>query len=282
MWQRRAGTAIVWLFALAGCTAAPPIAPPGTGVSSSATASGQPSATPSVAAVAVLDVGDCTGSVDLTGVSISNLPTVPCSQVHSYEVHARIPIVGEAYPGADALGEDAKTQCSPSFVDYVGVQPQYSRYASAYLVPDETAWAVPEDRVITCLVGSSDGGLTGSAKGDYLVFPERGVCTGPQDVAALDVTVVDCASAHHYEVFADQQVTSKKAPTDKEVDKLFTDVCVAGFKKFVGIDVGKSTYEITYFIAGSDVWTKVADHRIVCSAGSPDGGIKGSLKGVKK
>jgi len=39
---------------------------------------------------------------------------------------------------------------------------------------------------------------------------------------------------------------------------------------------------VTYFIAGADVWKKVADHRIVCSAGSLEGGIKGSLEGVKK
>lgn len=281
MWQRRAVTAIIWLFALAGCTTAPPIAPSDGGLDSPAVSSATPG-TPSAAPVAVLQVGDCTGPVDLTGASISSLPSVPCARAHSYEVHARIPIVSEAYPGADALGEDAKTQCSPSFVDYVGVEPQYSRYASAYLVPDETAWAVPENRVITCLVGSSDGELVGSAKGDYLVFPEKGECTGPQDVAALDVAILDCASAHNYEVFADKVVKSAKGPTDKEVDKLFTDVCVAGFKKYVGIDVGKSKYEISYFIASSDVWTKVADHRIVCSAGSPDGGIKGTLKGVRK
>ena len=144
-------------------------------------------------------VGNCTGPVDLTGASISSLTSQPCAQAHYYEVHARIPLTGDVYPGAEVLGEQAKTQCSPSFVEYVGVEPQYSRYTSAYLVPDEAAWAVAENRVITCLAGSAEGGLLGSAKGDVMVFPDKGECTGKQDVAALEVAILDCSSAHNYE-----------------------------------------------------------------------------------
>lgn len=282
MGQRWIGAALVALFAFAGCSAGQPSATPvpETGVAETSVAAA--SETPSAAPVAALEVGNCTGPVDLTGASISSLTSQPCAQAHYYEVHARIPLTGDVYPGAEVLGEQAKTQCSPSFVEYVGVEPQYSRYTSAYLVPDEAAWAVAENRVITCLAGSAEGGLLGSAKGDVMVFPDKGECTGKQDVAALEVAILDCSSAHNYEVFATQIVKSKKAPTDKQLDKLYSDVCVAGFTKFVGVSVGKSKYEISYFIASSEVWTKVADHRIVCSAGLPAGGIKGSLKGVKK
>jgi hypothetical protein len=238
--------------------------------------------TPSPEPVTVLTVGDCTGPLDLSGAAITSLPAVPCDQPHYYEVHATFPLTGDLFPGTEVLADQAAAQCAPAFVDYVGVEPEYGRYASAYIAPDEAAWAAPENRVITCLVGSAEGGLVGSAKGDSLVFPRTGQCTGPQNVPALELEIIDCTDAHSYEVFAAKKVDSATAPTKTELDKLFSSVCQAGFKEFVGIDVGKSKYEVAYFIAGSDVWKKVADHRIVCSAGSPDGGIKGSLKGVKK
>lgn len=240
------------------------------------------SETPSPEPVAALTVGDCTGPIDLTGGSISSITAVSCALPHAYEVHTTVPLAGEVYPGATLLADQAETTCSPSFVDYIGAEPEYSRYGSAYLVPDEAAWDVPANRTITCLAGDPDGGLVGSAKGDSTIFPAVGECTGPQDVPALEVEIMDCASTHSYEVFAEKEVTGKKAPTKAEVDKLFNSVCVAGFKKFVGVDAGKSKYEVTYFIAGEAVWDKVGDHRIVCSAGSPDGKIKGSLKGTKK
>jgi len=240
-----------------------------------------PTPTPS-GPVAVLNVGDCTGDIDLSGASMTSVPSVPCTEPHYYEVHASVPVTGELYPGLDALATQAKTVCSASFTAFVGVEAAYSRFSSAYLAPDEASWAAPANRVITCLLGSADGGLVGSAKGDTLIFPSKGQCTGPQDVAAQAVKVIDCASKHYYEVFATKEVAGKKAPTESERQKLFTATCQDGFKAFVGIDVGKSKYEVTYFLAAADVWSKVADHRIVCSAGSPKGGITGSLKGVKK
>ena len=175
-----------------------------------ASASPTPSATP----VTVLKVGDCTGPVDLTGASISSLPAVPCDQPHYYEVHGVFPVSGDVYPGASTLGDQAVASCAPSFVAYVGVEPEYGRYASAYIAPDVAAWAVPENRAITCLAGSAEGGLTGSAKGDVLVFPKKGQCTGPQNVPALDVKIIDCAASHAYEVFKTLDVDSADAPDE--------------------------------------------------------------------
>lgn len=279
-------TNLAWLgvalaLGLVACTpaGAGPVGSPGrvTSAVTSAAAS-----TPTPEPVAVLKVGDCTGPIDLSGASITSLPAIPCDQAHFYEVHATFPLTGDVFPGTEILADQAAAQCAPSFVDYVGVEPEYGRYASAYIAPDEAAWAVPDNRVITCLVGSADGGLVGSAKNDYLVFPKTGQCTGPQNVPALEVEIIDCAEAHSYEVFAAKKIDSATSPTQPELDKLFASVCQAGFTDFVGIDVGKSKYEVTYFIAGADAWKKVADHRLVCSAGSPDGGIKGSLKDVRK
>ncbi|MFT4109985.1 septum formation family protein [Propionicimonas sp.] len=278
MQPRRSGArlalALLATLLLAGCT--------GSGTAPSTGGSPATSATPSASALSHLAVGDCTGDLDLSGAAISDVPTVPCTGDHHWEVHAVVAVAGDTYPGADALTSRADTACAASFVEYVGVEPAYSRFTSAYLTGDENAWAAPENRVITCLVGSPDNELTASARGDTLVFPTKGQCTGPQDVAAQAVRVIDCSRRHYYEVYAAKQVTSKKAPTAEEEQKLYTSVCLAGFKSFVGLEAGASTYEIAYFLAGEDIWTKVADHRIVCSAGSPKGGIKGSLKSAKK
>ncbi len=264
------GVVVAGLLALAGCT-------PGTPQSSVANSPSGSAATSSL-----LRVGDCTGPVDLTGAAISGLTAIDCAQPHYYEVHASVPIDGDDYPGAPVLGEQAKAACGPSFIDYVGVEPAYSKYSSAYLVPDAATWADPANRMITCLLGSASGGLTGSAAGDTLVFPELGDCTGPQNVPVLEIQTIACDQPHSYEVFAEKAVTGAKAPSQTETDKLFTSVCLEGFKDFVGVTAAKSTYEVTYYLTGAQLWDKVADHRIVCSAGSPDGGITGTLKGAKK
>jgi hypothetical protein len=283
MSSRLAGLGLALALLAAGCAPGTPTPAPGTPSAVASTPSITPGpTTPSVPPVAALAVGECTGDVDLSGASMTGVPSVPCTQPHYYEVHGVVPVPGDAYPGAEALSAQAKTACTASFTGYVGVEAAYSRYTSAYLGPDEAAWAAPTNRVITCLVGSADGGLVGSAKGDTLIFPKTGQCTGPQDVAAQALRLLDCAAAHYYEVFATEDVPGKDAPTTGEEQKLFATVCQEGFKKFVGVDVGKSAYEATYFLAAADIWARVADHRIVCSAGSPNGGIKGSLKGVKK
>lgn len=284
MRRRLAGLVLAAGLAVSACTAPAPSVTPAPSVSTATGTSGPatPTASPTAPGAAQLEVGDCTGDLDLSGASISGVQAVPCSEPHFYEVHAVVPVTGEVFPGPEALGEQAKAACTDSFADYVGVAQPYSRYAAAYLAADEAAWAAPENRVITCLVGSADGGLVGSAKGDSLVFPEEGQCTGPQDVAAQAVRIIDCDEPHHYEVFATREVEGRKAPTAAAEQKLYTSVCQAGFEKFVGVSVGRSKYQIAYFLADADIWDKVADHRIVCSAGLPEGGIKGSLKGRKR
>jgi hypothetical protein len=273
MQRRAAGLALAVALLLGGCTASTP--------SGQGAASGSASPTPT-APVSLLSVGDCTADVDLTGASIANVPAVPCTQTHNWEVHTIVPVSGDSYPGATVLAQQATQVCAAGFLDYVGVEAAYSRYTSAYLTADEGAWATPANRMITCLAGSPDGGLVGSVKGDTLIFPAKGECTGPQDVAAQAVQVIDCAKKHYYEVFASKDLTGSTAPTAAEEKKLFASVCQAGFKDFVGIEPGRSVYEVAYFIPGEDIWDKVKDHRFVCSAGSPKGGITGSLKSLKK
>jgi len=267
------------LLGLTACSPAPSASPaasqPGSASASSATPS--PSVDP-----ARVGLGDCTGPLNLSGASMADVEVLSCDQPHFYEAFATVPMAPGEYPGVDALAAQARTECATAFTDFVGVSPEYSRFSSAYLAPDATAWPLLESPALTCLVGSAKGGLIGSAKGDTRIFPAKGQCTGPQDVAALDVEILDCADRHHYEVYAVKQIDAKKAPTGKALDKLIDSVCVSGFKKFVGIDATRSRYEYLYFLASADLWSKVGDHRLVCSVGLAKGGIKGTLKGKKK
>jgi len=252
---------------LAGCAGIPAPAP-----------SPQPTATS--APVFAVVAGDCLGAFDF-----GNAPTArqivaaPCDVPHAWQVTAAYPLTDLEYPGAEAVKTEAASQCAKAFKKFIGADVAYSRYTSAYLAPDGNAWGNRADREIVCLAGDPDGGLQASVKGDSSIFPHVGQCTGPQDVAPTDVRIVSCAKKHNYEVYAEQKITMKAAPTDEEINKLVDDVCVAGFESFVGVTSAKSEYEYTWFVAGSDLWAKVADHRIVCSAGLAAGGVIGTLKG---
>lgn len=268
---KRLLAAVAVLAVLAGCTS-----DPGGQESATPLTSGSPSPTPTVATLAV---GDCTGPLNPGSTDVQ---TTACSSEHSWEVFALIPLTTQVLPD-DALLESTATEgCIAEFETYVGVEPSFSRYSVVYIVPDATSWDDPSQHRVVCLAGSTRGGLTGSAKGDANLFPEVGECTGPQDVPVLELAVIDCSKRHDYEVYAEKKIKTKDAPTSSELGKLLKDVCVAQFKEFVGVDLAKSKYEYSYFIANADVWKKVADHRLVCSAGSPSGGIKGSLEGVGK
>ncbi len=213
---------------------------------------------------------------------MADVQLIACNQPHYFEAYATIPLTMAEHPGAAELAKLAGTACAAAFKKYVGVAPEYSRFTSASLTPDVAAWAVLAQRALTCLVGSPDGGLVGSAKGDTRIFPKKSQCTGPQDVPPASLRIIDCKAKHSYEVYADQRIDAASAPKGKALDKLIDSVCIAGFKRFVGVDPARSKYEYLYLIASEKLWTKVADHRIVCSAGLAKGGITGTLKGVKK
>ena len=260
--------AVATLLALAGCTPSTPA--PATPLPSAESATPTPPPRQ-------LAVGECTGPLPPT-LTVDPIDPVPCNGEHTYEVFEVVPLGGDSLPSPETLRVIANNRCLPAFEEYVGVAPSHSRYNSLFFAPDEVAWETPELRRLTCLLGSPAETLTATARDDSTLFPAVGECTGPQDVPVLSLEIIGCAKKHHYEVYAEQQVKGKKAPDEKELAKLVNSVCVAGFKKFVGKDAPASKYEYTYFIADQELWDKVKDHRLVCSVGSPKGGIKGSLK----
>ncbi len=269
--RRSALFAVAALVALVGCT---PSAP-GPATPSPPTTSATPTPPPRQ-----LAVGDCTGPLP-SALGSAPIETVACDTEHTYEVFEVVSLGGDSLPDPDIMRAIANNRCLPAFEAYVGVTPSHSRYDSLFLSPDEVAWETPGLRRLTCLLGSPTQTLSATARDDTTLFPVVGECTGPQDVPVLALEVIDCAKKHHYEVYAEKQLKSEAAPDEKELAKQISSVCVTGFKKFVGKDAAGSKYEYTYFIADADLWGKVKDHRLVCSVGSPKGGIKGSLKDAK-
>jgi len=261
-------TAVALLGSLAGCTAAPAPSP-------------SPRSPASTSALGTLAPGDCLGPLDGGTFELADVQSTACTGAHHWEVSEVVPLTGENYPGEIDLKKQADSDCASAFTDYLGAQPGHSRYESSYLVPDENAWADPSSRRVVCLAGSTGDELSASIKGDATLFPGVGECTQSQG-AGKAPKVVPCTKPHEYEAYAAKAWTGKAAPTTSEADKLYTDVCVAEFTKFIGIDVGRSKYEIAAFIAPTDAWSKIADHRIVCTVGTPGGQSTGSLKGVKQ
>lgn len=245
-------------------------------------AGGTPTQSPSATEppLAQLRVGDCTAHLD-AGQTLS-VPTVDCVKPHNWEVVGLVALDQQTYPGKDALRTTASQKCPTLFRDYLGVNTAASPYTLTYLAPSEVLWSDPGNHTVVCLAGSADVEISDSLKDTNLVFPQLGECTQQPPAGGVGVKLIPCDSEHYYEVYAVKNWTGKKAPTQKQLDQLYLDVCVKAFTKFVGVDSGKSKYEILRFQTPLALWNSVPDHRTVCAAGSPSGGITGTLKGAKK
>jgi hypothetical protein len=251
-------------LAVGGCTAALP----------STTTS------PASSALASLAVGDCTSALNVQ--SAPALTVIDCAKEHYWEVAALLPVTGDAYPGEPALHQLADQECASAFATYVGVEPGYSPFGATFLAPAAAHWSQVANRQVACLVGSAAGGLSGSLAQTGLVFPAKGQCTGRPVSGSFALKLIDCAAGHYFEVYATKKWTGKKYPSSAEFDKLYNSVCVTGFRTFVGLSVGKSKFEISASLVPEELWTKLTDHRIVCSAGSPNSEVTGSLKDRKQ
>ncbi|MCL1838790.1 MAG: septum formation family protein [Propionibacteriaceae bacterium] len=275
---RRISQGVALLFAVglvsAACTSAPAATESPTFVST-------PSPTPTP--WLTLNVGDCTAEIDFSvKPKAESITTVDCDSTHYFEVYGQIAVDRSVYPGESQLASIAAEKCSAEFVNYVGVAANYSRYSSVYLAPDAAGWSNKANREIWCLLGSANRELIGSAKGDFTIFPHKGQCTGPQNVSALELEIIDCDQEHYFEVYATKEIKTKTAPSSNERKRLVDEVCKAEFAKFVGTTPARSKYQYTWFLVDEENWTKIADHRLVCSVGSNKGGIKGTLKGKEK
>lgn len=113
--------------------------------------------------VFAIRVGDCL----LDGGSqteVTEAPTVPCSDAHDFEAFHAENIAGDEFPGAEAVATQAEQVCYDQFSSFAGISYEESVLGFNYYVPTEGSWDAG-DREILCLIGDSQGQVTGSLKG---------------------------------------------------------------------------------------------------------------------
>ncbi len=110
----------------------------------------------------------------MAGTELQTVPTVPCSQPHTYEVYYDFEITSPEFPaqGSDELMEIVSDGClGDGFTDFVGVDYNSSTLGVMYLSPTQGSWDQSNDRLVTCMLyeGEGVGNLsTGSLEGSNL------------------------------------------------------------------------------------------------------------------
>ena len=126
------------------------------------------------------------------------------------------------------------------------------------------------------------GQVTASATADAFEI-KVGDCMGSlSDSGSSPVPLVPCNQAHYWEAYASIKMTGDTYPGETAITTQAEKDCGTAFKAFVGVAPSDSDYSLTYYYPSQDSWEKGGDREILCIAGSASGGIKGSLKGVKK
>ena len=114
--------------------------------------------------------GDCFtvpgGLIGSTNSKIRTLPAVPCSTPHDSEAFGSFTAAETAYPGANVLRDEARSQCIKLLEGYVpDVQSLPTGSVAQYLMPNSAAWDQGEHRV-ECFEQFPSATITGSMHRD--------------------------------------------------------------------------------------------------------------------
>jgi hypothetical protein len=99
-------------------------------------------------------------------------------------------------------------------------------------------------------------------------------------VQSSDVPVVDCATPHDNEVFANEQLSGDDFPGRQEIGNRADLTCLAAFDGYVGAPYESSIYEFSWFVPSDESW-KLGDREIICFAYDLNlDKITGSINGI--
>ncbi len=128
----------------------------------------------------------------------------------------------------------------------------------------------------------SAGQVTAPAPVDAFSL-QVGDCTGPLTTGTVEkVPLLPCGQPHSWEVFAATELGGDDYPGAGAVEDEAEEFCQARFKKFVGVSVAKSDYDLNVLQPTKQTWNSAGDRAVTCLAGKEGGKIEGSLEGVKK
>jgi hypothetical protein len=94
---------------------------------------------------------------------IAGAHAVPCRRPHDGEIYGDFRVAGRSWPGAAALGEQARQGCQSRLSGYLNPQLNTTGLAESYAYPNEGAWAAGVHSVI-CEIRGTQGKLTGSVR----------------------------------------------------------------------------------------------------------------------
>jgi len=121
---------------------------------------GHVAAHPLRATVFRLHPGQCLNSLPN---GIAGAHVVPCAKPHDAEIYGSFRVAGQGWPGAAALGEQARQGCQSRLGGYLNPQLNTTGLTESYAYPNEGAWQAGVRSVI-CEIRSTQGKLTGSVR----------------------------------------------------------------------------------------------------------------------
>ena len=111
-------------------------------------------------------VGDCT--IDVPDGDASEVPVVPCAELHDNEVYYAFNMDGGAWPGETAVEDAAAETCVAQFEKFIGISYDETELEWWPITPTEGSWTALNDREIYCLAydpaAPSTGSLSGAAR----------------------------------------------------------------------------------------------------------------------
>ncbi|GIF76937.1 septum formation family protein [Asanoa siamensis] len=112
---------------------------------------------------AKLTVGHCVDGLKESD-DLAGLPVRPCEEPHEGEVFAIFSLPPGPYPGDEALGSQAQSECLARFETYAPSSVADDKVELFYLHPSRLSWT-SGDRGVTCVATDPTTKRTGSLKG---------------------------------------------------------------------------------------------------------------------
>jgi hypothetical protein len=99
-------------------------------------------------------------------------------------------------------------------------------------------------------------------------------------VASSDVPVVDCATPHDNEVYANEDLAGDEYPGQSETASRADEVCLPAFEDYIGEPYLTSIYEFSWFVPSDESWIG-GDREVICFAYDASfTKITGSIRGI--
>jgi len=111
-------------------------------------------ATESATDASPIAVGDCMNDPGME--KRSDIPVVPCSELHVFEAFASTRMPDGDYPGLGEVNAAASGFCAEEFRDFIGVDHDASVLELLSFYPVDESWSAEGDREILCFVAEQE------------------------------------------------------------------------------------------------------------------------------